>query len=125
MKMTMISLWTNNLKSSSRHWFTLFETHNGDCSCSWLFGTSRRLGDCEVAIRAVRNYSLTWCQPELFAIELHRNNIGFEGNKVRDSANLGISITIGPCRLMCVTDVVIAAQSFVRTEGLLFNERKR
>src|SRR5258705_4085116 len=28
-------------------------------------------------------------------------------------------------RKMCVTDIVIAAQSFVRTEGLLFNRSQR
>jgi hypothetical protein len=39
---------------------------------------AKRLGECEVAIGAVRDYSLTWRRPELFAIELDRDNVGFE-----------------------------------------------
>src|SRR4029450_6294350 len=39
--------------------------------------------------------------------------------------NLGISVTIRPSGMMCVTDVVIAAQPFVRTEGLLFHGSQR
>jgi hypothetical protein len=39
----------------------------------------------------MRDYSLTWRQPELFAIELYRDTIRFEQHQVRDSSNLGIA----------------------------------
>src|SRR5262249_55714786 len=42
-----------------------------------------------------------------------------------DAADLGISLTIRPCRPACVTDIVVAAQPFVRTEGLLFHGGQR
>jgi hypothetical protein len=34
--------------------------------------------NCEVSIGAVRNYSLTWRQPQLLAIEFYRDNVGLE-----------------------------------------------
>ena len=43
-----------------------------------VFAGGKRLGECEIAIGAVRDYSLTCRQPELFAIELYRDNVGFE-----------------------------------------------
>ncbi len=56
--------------------FSLFA--DGNCSRSWPLAAGKRLGDCEVAISAVRDYSLTRRQPELFSIELHQENVGFE-----------------------------------------------
>src|SRR6267142_4212951 len=56
--------------------FSLFSA--GNCSRSLPFAGGKRLGECEIAIGAVRDYSLTCRQPELFAIELYRDNVGFE-----------------------------------------------
>jgi hypothetical protein len=81
----------------------------------------QHFGDCEVAIGATRDYNLPWRQPELFAIESYRNNIRFERHQTRDSSNLGICLTIRPYSQMCVTNVIIAAQPPVGTEGLRFH----
>jgi hypothetical protein len=66
----------------------------------------------------MRDYSLTWRQPELFAIELHRYTIRFEPPKrfvqPRDS------LTIRPYSQMCITNVIIAAQPVVGTPGRVF-----
>jgi hypothetical protein len=66
----------------------------------------------------MRDYSLTWRQPELLAIELYRDTIRFEKRKIfvrpRDS------LTIRPYSQMCVTNVIIAAQPLVGTPGRVF-----
>jgi hypothetical protein len=91
-----------------------------------LVGTSltvrrrERLGDGEVAIWTVWNHCLTWLKTELSAIELYRNDVRFERHQAGDAADLRIGVRIRPRREPCVTDVVIAAQPFVRAEGLVF-----
>jgi hypothetical protein len=50
----------------------------GSCSRSWLFAAGERLGDSEVAIGAMTDYSLTRCQPYLLAIELYLDDIRLE-----------------------------------------------
>src|SRR5260370_6290726 len=84
-----------------------------------------RLGDSELAVRAVRNHRLTRLQSELGAIELYRDYVGLERHQVGDAPDPGVSLTVRPCRQTCVTDVVVAAQPFIRTEGLVFHEGQR
>lgn len=83
-----------------------------------------RLHDGEVAIGAVRNHRLTRLQTELGAIELYRDHVRLERHEAGDAADFGIGVTIRPCRQTCVTDVVVAAQPFVRAEGLCFRRVK-
>src|SRR6266446_2142270 len=82
------------------------------------------LGDVEVAIGAVRNHCLTWVKTELDAIELYLNYIRLERHQVGDAADLSIGVRIRPCRQTCVTDVVVAAQPFVRAKGLMSDGRQ-
>src|SRR5262245_66179498 len=84
-----------------------------------------RFGDGEVAIRAVWNYRLTGLEVDLQTIDLHGDDIRLERHEARDAADLGIRLTIRPCRLTCVTDVGVAAQPFVRAEGRVVQSRPR
>jgi hypothetical protein len=69
----------------------------------------------------VRNHRLARLKTELFSIELHRDDVRLERHQIGDAADLGISLAIGPSRQTCVTDVVVAAQPFVRAEGLMLD----
>src|SRR5207249_2416612 len=79
----------------------------------------------EIAIWAVRNHCLTGLKTELVAIELYRNDVRLERHQAGDTAYLRIGVRIGPCRETCTIDVVIAAQSFVRAEGLVLHGGQR
>ena len=81
----------------------------------------QRLGDVEVAIGAVRNHRLTRLKTKLGAVELYRDDVRFERHQIGDAADLSIGVTIRPCRQTCITDVVVAAQPFVRAERLVFH----
>ena len=48
----------------------------------------------ELAIRAMRNDSLTRLQLELGAIELDRDHVRFERHKVGNAADFGIGVRI-------------------------------
>src|SRR5215469_1188832 len=90
-----------------------------------LLRTWARLGHSEFAIRTVRNYCLTRLKTQLDAVELHRNYVRLERHESGNASDFGISLTIRPCRKTCVAGVVITAQAFVRTEGLMFYESQR
>ena len=66
----------------------------------------------------MRNHRLTRLKMELRAIEMYRDDVRLERHQVGDAADLGIGVRIRPCRQTCVTDVVVAAEPFVRAEGL-------
>jgi len=55
----------------------------------------------------------------------NRNYIRLERYQSGDAANFRIGLTIRPCRQTCVTDVVVAAEPFVRAESLMFHEGQR
>src|SRR5262249_47686108 len=84
-----------------------------------LLAPSDCLSDGEFAIGAMRNHRLTRLKTKLPAIELYRDNVGLERHQAGNAADLGIGVTIRPCRQMCVTDIVVAAYPFVRAEGLV------
>src|SRR5262249_35745846 len=86
---------------------------------SCRFAAGGHFGDSELAIGAGRNYPLTRLKTKLPAIELYRDDVGLERHQAGDAADLGIGVTIRPCRQMCVTDIVVAAYPFVRAEGLV------
>jgi hypothetical protein len=65
-------------------------------SCRLAAG--EHFGDGELAIGAVRNHGLTRLKMKLFAIELHRDNLRLERQKVGDAADLGICLRIRPDR---------------------------
>ena len=83
------------------------------------------LGNSELPIGTVRNYRLTRLKVELRAVQMHRNYVRLERHQARDAANFRIGFTLRPCRQTCVTDIVVAAQPFVWTEGLMLHERQR
>src|SRR4051812_161926 len=83
-----------------------------------------RLGEGEVAIGSVRNHRLTRLQMKLGDTQMYRNDVRLERHQVRNAADLGIGGGIKPCRLTCVTDVVVAAEPFVWAEGLEFHRRE-
>ena len=87
-----------------------------------LRSPSAYLPNSEFAIGTMRNHGLTRLKTKLHAVELHRNDIRLEGHQVGDAANFSIGLTIRPCGETCVTDVVVAAQTFVRTKALMFHE---
>ena len=68
----------------------------------------------------MRNHRLPRLKTELSAVEAYRDDVRLERNQVGDAADLRIRVRIRPCRQRCVTDVVVAAQPFVRTKGLVF-----
>src|SRR5262245_44862671 len=78
-----------------------------------------KLGYGEVSIGAVWNHGLTRLRTELNAIELYRHHIGLERHQIANAADLAICLAIRPSRLMCVADVVVAAEPLVRAERLL------
>src|SRR5215469_3248195 len=84
-----------------------------------------RLGDRELAIRTVRNHSLTRLKTELCAIYLYRYDVRLERHQIGDAADLRVRVTIRPDRQTCVTDVVVATQPFVRAEGPVLNGSER
>ena len=55
-------------------------------------------GDGELAIGAVWDHGLTRLKMKLVAIELHRDNVRLERQKVGDAADLGICLRIRPYR---------------------------
>ncbi len=73
----------------------------------------------------MRDYRLTRLKTELRAVKLHRNYIRFERYQAGNAANFRIGLTVGPGRETCVTDVVVAAEPFVRAESLMFHEGQR
>src|SRR5215469_11802044 len=75
--------------------------------------------------QTVRNYCLTRLKTQLHAVEVHRDYVRLERHESGNASDFGISLTIRPCRKTCVGDVVITAQAFVRTEGLMFHESQR
>ena len=86
---------------------------------SWPFFSGERLGHGEVAIGAMRNHRLARLKTELGAIKLYRDQVRLERHQAGDAADLRIGLTIRPCRQTRLADVVIAAQPFVRAEGLM------
>ena len=89
---------------------------------SVLLPTCARLGNGEFPIGTVRNYRLTRFKVELSAVQMHRNYVWLERHQTGDAANFRIGLPIRPCRQACVTDIVVAAQTFVRAKGLMFHE---
>jgi hypothetical protein len=67
----------------------------------------------------VRNHRLARLKTKLDAVELYRDDVRFERHQIGDAADLSIGVTIRPCRQTCITDVVVAAQPFVRAERLV------
>lgn len=90
-----------------------------------LPATRRRLfdyfGDVEIPIWAVRNDRLARLEMHLLAIEMNRHDVWFERHKIGNAADFGIGVGIGPCRLACLSDRIIAAETLVRAEGLEFH----
>src|SRR5204863_4264196 len=79
----------------------------------------------KVPIRTVCNYRLAWRQPRLHAIDQHGHEIRFKRDEIRDTADFGVRLTIGPGRLMRVANVVVAAQALIWTEGLMVHGAQR
>src|SRR6516165_4301678 len=73
----------------------------------------------------MRNHRLTRLETELGAIELYRDHVRLERHQVGDATDLGIGLTIRPCRQTCVTDVAVAAQPLVGAEGPVFHWGQR
>src|SRR5262252_4300545 len=73
--------------------------------------SSCHFGNAEFAVGAMWNDGLARLKTELSAIQRDRNNVR-------------IGFPIRPCRKACIADVVIAAQTFVGTERLMFHEGK-
>jgi hypothetical protein len=69
----------------------------------------------------VRNHGLTRLKTKLFALELHQDNVRLERHQVGYAANLGIASRYDHTAQTCITDVVVAAQPFVRAERLMFH----
>jgi hypothetical protein len=69
----------------------------------------------------MRNHRLARRNPELGAIKVYRDDVRLERHKIGDAADLRIGVAIRPYRQTCITDVVVAAQPFVRAEGLVFH----
>jgi hypothetical protein len=66
----------------------------GHPSINFVLSAFGCLVDGELAIRAVRNHSLTRLQLELGAIKLDRENVRFERHKVGNTADFGIGVRI-------------------------------
>src|SRR5262245_19416029 len=64
------------------------------------------------------NHGLARLKMKLFAIEMHGEDVRLEGQEVGDAADLRIGLGVRPHSEMCVPNVVVAAQSFIRAEGL-------
>jgi hypothetical protein len=73
----------------------------------------------------VRKHRLPRFKTQLVAIKLYGYDVRLEPHQVGDAAHLWIGLAIRPCRLACVTDVVVAAEPFVRAEGLVFHGGQR
>jgi len=89
----------------------------------WLL-VGRRV-DVEIAIGPMRKHRLTRLKMELGAIELYRDDVRLERHEVGNATDPGIGFTLRPRRQTCVTDVVVAAHSFVWAEGLVFHSGQR
>jgi hypothetical protein len=89
----------------------------------WLL-VGRRV-DVEIAIGPMRKHRLTRLKLELRAIELYRDDVRLERHQVVDTVDLAIGLTIRPCRLTGVANVVVTANPLVRAEGLEFDRGQR
>lgn len=81
-------------------------------------GLGGHLGDVKIAIGAVWNHRLAGLETHLRAIEMDGYDVRFEGHKTGDAADFVIGVGVGPSRLACISNGVIAAETLVRTEGL-------
>src|SRR5262249_51297240 len=85
----------------------------------------KNLVDAELAIGTVRNHRLTGLETKRLPIDLYRDDGRLERDEIGDAPDLGIGLTIRPCGLARVTDVVVTAEPFVRTESLVFHRGQR
>ena len=70
------------------------------------------------------NHGLARLKAELSAVQIDRNNVRFERDEAGNPTNFSIGFAIRPSRKPRVADVVVAAEAFVGTKGLMFHEGK-
>src|SRR5881396_249126 len=70
------------------------------------------------------NHRLARLKVELGAVQKDRNNVRFERDQAGNPTNFRIGFAIRPSRKPRVADVVVAAEAFVGTKGLMFHEGK-